>query len=223
MSPTIELFPTPPTQPALSRRTLLALLVAAALHLLLLALPISFDLDRPQRAPILITIAQPPKPAETPVTETSPLEDRPPAEEAETIDIPPPANTAKEAPKIENPFTVPENTPPAARTADATVEQPAKPAAPEGGAKSRSTVFDPGLAKKLARERNKVRKFKAEDAEYRTTTGTFVQRGDRCWEVKQLISGDTSSESSQWLRQKCPKNSRSRSDIDRLARKYGIP
>lgn len=47
----------------------------------------------------------------------------------------------------------------------------------DSGAKSRSTVFDPQLQKKLARERNKVRKFEYRDTEYRTATGTFVQQG----------------------------------------------
>ncbi|MBB3061396.1 hypothetical protein [Microbulbifer rhizosphaerae] len=93
----------------------------------------------------------------------------------------------------------------------------------DSGAKSRSTVFDPKLEKKLARERNKVRKFKSRDTEYTTTTGTFVQQGDRCWEVKKSDPSDMSSESSLWFRMKCPKASRSESDIDRLAEKYGIP
>ncbi|MCW8126532.1 hypothetical protein [Microbulbifer halophilus] len=137
-----------------------------------------------------------------------------------------PAETAPPAgPAPEKPKTViqTEQKPAAPAPQKDTAGTTERPATPESGAKSRSTVFDPNLAKKLARERHKVRKFKSEDDNYRTATGTFVQQGDRCWEVLQLVSGDTSSESSQWLRRKCPGASRSKSDIDRLARKYGIP
>jgi len=91
------------------------------------------------------------------------------------------------------------------------------------GAKRQATVFDPLLEKKLARERNKVRKFQPEEANYTTATGTFVQVGDRCFDVKDLPAGNTDSDLNPWFKAKCPNNSRSQAEIDRLAEKYGIP
>lgn len=94
----------------------------------------------------------------------------------------------------------------------------------DSGAKSRSTVFDPELRKKLVHERNKIQKFHANDAAYMTATGKFVQQGDRCWDVVKLAPDDEIGGSEQWFRRKCPMNvSRPSSDTDRLAEKYGLP
>ncbi len=65
----------------------------------------------------------------------------------------------------------------------------------KSGAKSRSTVFDPELLRQLENERNRVHKFESRDTEFTTNTGTFFQRGDRCWEEKQLLPGDIDSAS----------------------------
>lgn len=222
MSQTIEPFPEPALEDPLSRRILLALLLALALHAALLLLPLSLDRELPRRnPPIRITIVQPPKPEVVPAPAKT-------IEPAAATTEPPAATPAK--PASPSKPTKPKPSPATPKPTAEVEKQPApvqsagdtRPPPAETGAKSRSTVFDPGLAKKLARERNKVRRFESEDARYRTATGTFVQQGDRCWEVVQLV-GDTSTESSQWLRRKCPGTSRSGADIDRLARKYGIP
>ncbi|WP_143731970.1 hypothetical protein [Microbulbifer sp. GL-2] len=94
---------------------------------------------------------------------------------------------------------------------------------PDSGAKRQATVFDPVLEKKLVRERSKVGRFQPTEANYRTATSTFVQVGDRCFDVKDSPPGNTDSDLNPWFRAKCPSNSRSRADIDRLADKYGIP
>ncbi|WP_444931026.1 hypothetical protein ACJJIF_04375 [Microbulbifer sp. SSSA002] len=94
------------------------------------------------------------------------------------------------------------------------------PVAP--GAEHQPTVFDSVLAKKLARERNKIRRFEPVEARYKTATGTFTQIGDRCFDVKETSAGSTDSDLNSWFRAKCPNNSRSQADIDRLAEKYGI-
>lgn len=91
------------------------------------------------------------------------------------------------------------------------------------GTKRKATVFDPMLEKRLVRERNKVRKFQPTEANYKTATSTFVQVGNRCFNVKDLPVGNTDSDLNPWFKAKCPKNSRSQADIDRLAEKYGIP
>ncbi len=95
------------------------------------------------------------------------------------------------------------------------------PTDPRAG--SQSTVFDPKLEEKLIRDRNKVRKFLPKDARYKTSTGRFVQIGDRCWDVKDVPVSNKNSDLNPWFRAKCPNNSRAQSDIDRLAEKYGIP
>ncbi|WGL17545.1 hypothetical protein PVT68_04450 [Microbulbifer bruguierae] len=91
------------------------------------------------------------------------------------------------------------------------------------GAKSRSTVFDPGLSTRLETERNRVRKFESRDVELTTNNGTFFQKGDRCWEEKKLLPGDIDSTVSQRFLIKCTQRKRSEEDIGRLADKYGIP
>ncbi|WP_299947198.1 hypothetical protein [uncultured Microbulbifer sp.] len=92
--------------------------------------------------------------------------------------------------------------------------------------KSRSTVFNPKLRKRLDLERNKIRKFESADTEYATATGTgsrFVRQGDRCWDVKKTNPDDIGSDSALWFGSKCPNTSRSLAEIDQLAEKYGIP
>ncbi len=94
------------------------------------------------------------------------------------------------------------------------------------GDKSRSTVFNPKLRKRLDLERNKIRKFESADTEYATTTGTgsrFVRQGDRCWDVKKTNPDGIGSDSTLWFGSKCPGVSRSQAEIDQLAEKYGIP
>lgn len=94
----------------------------------------------------------------------------------------------------------------------------------DSGVKSRSTVFDPKLRKKLAHERSKIQKFHSSDTTYMTATGKFAQQGDRCWDVVKLAPDDEIGDSGHWFRRKCPMNiSRPPSDIDRLAEKYGLP
>ncbi|WP_444884897.1 hypothetical protein [Microbulbifer sp. PSTR4-B] len=92
----------------------------------------------------------------------------------------------------------------------------------ESGAKSKAVVFDPRLKRALDRENNKVRQLQTKDALYTTATGTFVQLGDKCFDLKDLPAG-SDSDLNPWFRAKCPKNSRSQADIERLAEKYGIP
>ncbi|MFA0811124.1 hypothetical protein [Microbulbifer epialgicus] len=91
------------------------------------------------------------------------------------------------------------------------------------GTESQSTVFDPVMERKLARERSKVPRFEHTEVNYTTATGTFVQVGDRCFDVKDMPPGNRNSDLNPWFGAKCPNNSRSKEDIDRLAEKYGIP
>ncbi|WP_413661973.1 hypothetical protein ACG1BZ_11875 [Microbulbifer sp. CNSA002] len=95
------------------------------------------------------------------------------------------------------------------------------PIAPRSG--RQPTVFNPVLERKIARERNKVRRYQPTENRYQTSTGTFVQVGDRCFDVKELPATNTDSDLNPWFGAKCPDNSRSQAEIDRLAEKYGIP
>ncbi|WP_445366044.1 hypothetical protein ACJJJB_08295 [Microbulbifer sp. ANSA001] len=100
---------------------------------------------------------------------------------------------------------------------------PTLEASGDSEARSQPTVFDPVLERKLAQQRNRVRRLERTEAMYTTTTGTFVEVGDRCFNVKDLPPGNTNSDLNPWFRAKCPDNSRSKAEIDRLAEKYGIP
>ncbi|WP_226648276.1 hypothetical protein [Microbulbifer variabilis] len=111
-------------------------------------------------------------------------------------------------------ITQPENLP---SQKDATLEVPAA-----SGAKSKAIVFDPKLKRILNQERNRVRPLESSDALYTTATGTFVQLGDKCFDLKDLPAG-SDSDLNPWFRTKCPKNTRSQADINRLAEKYRIP
>ncbi|WP_445354199.1 hypothetical protein ACJJI5_12525 [Microbulbifer sp. EKSA008] len=95
------------------------------------------------------------------------------------------------------------------------------PTAPRSG--RQPSVFNPALERKIARERNKVRRYQPTENRYQTSTGTFVQVGDRCFDVKELPATNTDSDLNPWFGAKCPDNSRSQAEIDRLAEKYGIP
>ncbi len=101
--------------------------------------------------------------------------------------------------------------------------EPPQAVQPIPGAKTRSTVFDPRMVNKLKGERNRVRQVRSRDTEFTTNTGMFVQRGDSCWEEKDLLPGDIDSNVTQRFKIKCTINRRSQKDIDRLADKYGIP
>ncbi|SHG11567.1 hypothetical protein SAMN04487965_3315 [Microbulbifer donghaiensis] len=103
------------------------------------------------------------------------------------------------------------------------IDQPGKAWPPEAGAKSRATVFDPRLARKLASERNRVQKFESGNIELMTATGTFIRKDDYCAEIRELVPSDIDSNVSQHFKIKCTKRRRPQEETDRLARKYGIP
>ncbi|MFC6635218.1 hypothetical protein [Microbulbifer taiwanensis] len=199
---------------------ILALLIAVALHAMLLTLPLSPDRNPPPySAPIRITIVQPPVPESAPAPTEAvgpPGEPALPTKSESPVGAVNPADTALSLEK-QTVSTAP------AEEVSGTIDQPLQTIAPDPGAKSRSTVFDPRLAEKLARERKRVQKFDSRDTEHMTSTGTFVQQGDRCWEVKKLLPDDIDSNLTQDFNVKCTKRRRPGDDIDRLARKYGIP
>lgn len=124
----------------------------------------------------------------------------------------PPAEV-NSAPRAQAPANAPNRYPPTVKT----------PIESGNGAKARSTVFDPRLAQRLSQERARVPKFKKPNAEYMTTTGTFVQNGDSCSERRALVPSDIDSNVTQAFNIKCTKRRRPQADIDRLAEKYGIP
>ena len=214
-------------------RTAIALLIATVMHAALLTLPLEFYSGQSSKPePIAITLRY----------EAAPATQRPEREQRQESSTPgtpvtgsvknPQTETAKKTtPNPQKKTRAIKSRPaeihrPSPEPADisgsnAHTVQPALPT--ESGAKHRSTVFDPRLSENLAQERNKVRKFKSRDTEYATDSGRFFQKGDSCWEEKNLLPGDIDSNVSQRFNIKCAKTRRSREDIDRLAKKYGIP
>lgn len=220
MSQTIELFPEPQLETFPSRRAIVALLIAVTLHAVLLTLPVTLEREPPaERAPINVTIAQPPKPEPVsappePVEQsTEPALPAKPEPAAEPADPAPPPAGPKDTARTESR--------PAQKAPGTVTIEPIDQ--PETGAKSRSTVFDPRLAGKLDGARNRVQQFDSGNTEVMTATGTFIRKGNRCEEVKKLLPGDIDSNLSQPFKIKCTKRSRPQEDIDRLAREYGIP
>lgn len=222
VSHTIDSPPLPVVSRPPSRRVTVAVVIAVALHGILLTLPVSLYREPPPRpAPLRITISQPPAPEVAPAEPVDhlaepelPAEPEPPVKTANPVD-PVPATPEK-------PIRTEKKTTPPAPQQD-TAGSTDRPATPESGAKSRSTVFDPRLARELARERNRVKAFDPGDAEVMTATGTFIRKGNHCEEVKKVLPGDIDNNLTQPFTIKCTKRRRPREDIDRLAREYGIP
>ncbi|WP_346839521.1 hypothetical protein [Microbulbifer sp. SAOS-129_SWC] len=218
-----------------SKRPLwLALAAALLLHIAVLGIPLAKQEEsRESRRTIDVTLVKPPaKPepqsAPQPDTVTAPPQRLPqiPAERQspeKPVSIAP-AEPAR-APTAPTAETTSESNTPEPSTLQPKTLIPATGAVepPRDGAKRRSTVFDPRLRQQLSHERNKVKKFKPRQAEYMTNTGTFIQHGDTCGEYRELVPQDIDSHVVQWFKIKCTKRRRPQEDIDRLARKYGIP
>ena len=172
-----------------------ALLIAVAVHVFLLALPVSLHRDMlPRRTPLHFTITRPLEPSPAPVPEvTQPPDTKSKPEPELSAGSTDSVNIQRSGPSAKEPIPPQKEPDVPGEDIPSAIDRPATAYQPNTRAKSRSTVFDPRLAGKLAEERNRVQKFESTNTDYMTTTGTFVQRGDRCWDVKQLISGDTSS------------------------------
>lgn len=209
------------------RRMWLALLIAIALHGILLTLPSPLLKDQaPRRTAFLLTIARPPEKKATPVpaadvseppnTESAPGP-RPSAGKADLSDIGQHRATHEESTRRQKKSAFPR------KGNSVSSDQPVEMHRSESGAKSHSTVFDPRLAAKLSHERNKVQKFASDNTEFMTATGTFIRKDDYCAEIRRLIPSDIDSNVSQHFKIKCTRKQRAQEDIERLARKYGIP
>ena len=232
----IDTSPLQPDTPGNSDKSPLAvaLLCALALHLLLLAVPQSLNKLRHRDTPtlhinLIHNTSQPmplPKSVEKPASKPEQAEKPREPKKLPTAQQPKPAqkNSAPAPEKARN--TQRKSSPPQEASTIHNrnpATQTPSPTEKLDGAKSRSTVFDPRLAGRLAQERNKVKKFTPRSAEYMTSTGTFIQNGNKCVEVKKLIAIDIDSNLSQEFKIKCTKRRRPQADIDRLAEKYGIP
>ncbi|WP_308367997.1 MULTISPECIES: hypothetical protein [unclassified Microbulbifer] len=212
-----------------SPRLALSLLIATLLHIALLSLPLALpSKTEPANNSIQITIVHnnhkatglTAAPYKNDKTETA-------ADTTASSKVDSSTGPAKEnkPDKLNHPPSRPDATAaaPATSNKNEAITKTTQQLPTTDGAKERSTVFDPRLAKKLARERNKVRKFKSRDTEFMTANGTFVQNGNTCAEIRELVPLDIDSNVSQSFKIKCTKRRRSQEDIDRLARKYGIP
>jgi len=207
--------------PPSNRPLWLALAAAVLLHIAALGIPfVEREKSREPTRTIDLTLL---KPMAKPEPQTAPQPDttNPPAPR-------PRAPAERKAPqKIISTDTL--DPAPAAPTAETSPGPPSQTPATEGdeapheGARHRSTVFDPRLREQLSHERNKVKKFVPRRAEYMTNTGTFIQHGDTCGEIRELVPQDIDGHAEQWFQIKCTKRRRPQEDIDRLARKYGIP
>lgn len=217
---------------------LIALLCALILHALLFLLPLSITTERAlHRTPIAVTLTRTPislppatnvpdkhvtkEPHRKQEGELAPPKDKEqaavrksatPSEPQSTIIVQP---TPEEIPQPVTNLTEDKVSP--------AINQNTQGTEKVEGAKSRSTIFNPRLAGRIRRERNKVQNFTAPSTEFMTATGTYIQHGDRCVEVKKLILSDIDSNLSQPFKVKCTKRRRAQEDIDRLTRKYGIP
>ena len=220
------------------RPILTALITAAIIHGLLFTIPIEFFERTPkQAAPIYLKIFPPPPRDAEPATP-------PPATTAPEVPSNPSANhtlpkrsAAQQPAAIEPTRSQKRSAPPPITTRatpreKSTDETPRQVPVPstegshpqvESGAKTRSTVFDPRLSQQLDDVRNQVQKFEVLNSEHSTDNGRFVQKGNKCWEERKLLPGDIDSNVTQRFNIKCSKRRRSQEDIDRLARKYGIP
>lgn len=227
MPTTSNLFYSPAAVIPVQKRVLVALLAAVLLHALVFLLPINLDSEiHPPSIPIQLQIV--PAPA-SPARATSAQEKSArPAEATQTDPARPdkagPDPTGAEQPPAQRKVApTPDSQQVVPQTIIETLGERKQLPIVEEGAKSRSTLFDPRLATRLEQERNKVQKFEARSAEYMTANGTFIQNGDRCAEIRSLVPSDIDSNVSQAFKIKCTKRQRPQEDIDRLARKYGIP
>ncbi|WP_193165229.1 hypothetical protein [Microbulbifer hainanensis] len=207
---------TNPHSPA-GKRLAITLAIALAFHAALLLIPVTWHLQTAaDRRPFEVTIRH----IQTPVPKEKPTAQRTsPEAHKETRTRPETKPEQKAVPKPRQPKI--ESTQPRIDTRPEPLSAP--PQAPVEGAKSRSTVFDAGLRNRLEHERNRVKKFTPPNAEYMTANGTFIQRGDYCAEIRELVPQDMDSHVTQEFKIKCTKRRRPQEDIDRLARKYGIP
>ncbi|WP_444913086.1 hypothetical protein [Microbulbifer sp. PAAF003] len=205
-------------------RFAVSVLIAIGTHIALIVVPVSIAPDPTPRTntSLEVKLLAPftPLPSKSPPTAEEPSvvseQDTAPTD-AVTVTSPPiPDSLNKVKPvKIEEP-------PPKLEGAlEARPHSGDFPTAPRSG--RQPTVFNPALERKIARERNKVRRYQPTENRYQTSTGTFVQVGDRCFDVKELPATNTDSDLNPWFGAKCPDNSRSQAEIDRLAEKYGIP
>lgn len=227
VSQSIQLTANAPLIHSQAWRTRGALLIAVALHVILLALPSPLLQDHAARNTTLrLTITQLPEPGPTPVPqaevgEPAPLGSAPtPPSPARRMDS---ADTKQRPTKPAESIQRQQEADISHRDKPVSSQQPIEMHPLEGGARSRSTVFDPRLAAKLSHERNQVQKFLSGNTELMTANGTFIRKGDYCAEIRRLIPSDIDSNVSQHFRIKCTKRRRPQEDIDRLAREYGIP
>ncbi|WP_323843801.1 hypothetical protein [Microbulbifer magnicolonia] len=198
--------------PPSNKRLLVALAIALALHAALMTIPLNKQLTTPAKNhPISITIIR--KQIAKPQTKQEIINEVAPPQ----IEYPP---AAHESPKADQPIPP---TSESGATKPAPPQRQATDPSMEIGAKDKSTVFDPRLRNRLTQQRNRVQKFAPRSAEFMTSTGTFIQNGDSCAEVRELVPLDIDSNVTQPFRIKCTKRRRSAEDTDRLARKYGIP
>lgn len=220
MPRTAQLQPDTAFSPRLALSLLIAILLHAALLPLLPSLPTK---TRPARNPLQVTITHNDR-------ATAPTTDSRKNNQAET-----PTDSkarSKSDPVKEDNTNHPEaeastTTAPTAMGRSEAIKEAIKEVLAQprttNSAQEPSTVFDPRLAEKIARERNKVKKFKSRDTEMMTVNGTFVQNGDKCYEIRELLPHDIDSNVSQRFNIKCSKRRRPEEDIERLAHKYGIP
>ncbi|WP_237060535.1 hypothetical protein [Microbulbifer sediminum] len=224
------------------RRLLVSLTLALCLHVLFIAIPLQQQqrqLAKDKSLHVALTRSPATGSKETTQRETGTEQDR--KTTPTTAVTAPDGNTRK--PTIpEAPTDSPEprsETPPAPARKGTATQKPVSRAVSEPvteapskqpptannhqGAKTRSTIFDPRLLRQLEQERNKVQKFKKLEAEFMTATGTFIQNGDYCAEIRKVLVGDADSNLYQPFTIKCTKWRRPQEDIDRQAEKYGIP
>lgn len=232
MSATIAVNPSRRANGDSTRPLLVGLTLALILHAIFLLLPYSPGSERiRQPSKFQLTLTAP-----TPSIEKSPLQSEKTEDASQEVSRSEPSKSAHPEPiapqnKQQEPKQNTSQPVAEPKASGAAVEQgnpeippePPKAAPSTPGAKTRSTVFDPRMTKKLKFERNRVRQVQSRDTEYTTNGGMFVQRGDKCWEEKDLLPGDIDSNVSQRFKIKCTINRRSQQDIDRLAEKYGIP
>lgn len=221
------------------RRLLVSLALALSLHSLFIAIPLQQQQLLNNKS-IHVTLTQPPATGSTgtaqqdsgarkdrttkhpPVTAPNENTEKPATPEAPTDSLeprqetpaPPASKDAATQKATQKVVSEPVTAAPAEQPTTADSHQ---------GAKTRSTVFDPRLARQLEQERNKVQKFKKPEAELMTATGTFIQNGNYCAEIRKVLVGDADSYIYQDFKIKCTKRRRPQEDIDRLAEKYGIP
>ena len=219
------------------RPILAAFIAATILHGLLFTIPVElFEQAPAQPGPIHFEIIQPTRTG-TPSATVQPVEVDPETSSNPPTDKAPPEKNGEQQlstsqptaePATATPATTITMTPPKKATGTTTQNPPAastesSESTPENGAKTRSTVFDPRRLHQLQEIRDRVQKFQTRDTEYTTNNGRFIQKGDKCWEEKKLLPGDIDSSVTQRFNIKCSKRGRAQDDIDRLARKYGIP